>query len=155
MHPYPKHLASFDYLGSHRYFLTLCTFDRQPRFRDSAAVTLVESHFLRTARDCGFSDLAHCFMPDHLHAAVQGIAENADLKVFLARMKQYSGFYYKKTFGGRLWQRYSYERVIRSEQTTRDVIRYVIENPGTGLTHAKRWRLPVRWIKRIHTRTID
>jgi REP-associated tyrosine transposase len=137
VHPYPKHLDSFDYLGLHRYFLTFCTHDRQSLFHIAAHVALVESHFLQTAEAMGFADLAHCFMPDHLHAAVEGRDENADLKAFVARMKQYTEFHFKKTFGRQLWQRYGYEHVIRHDEPTRAIIRYILENPiRAGLVRA-------------------
>lgn len=129
VHPYPKHLSAFDYLGLQRYFLTFCTEKRACLFIEAEAVAIVEFHFLRTAAELGFADLAHCFMPDHLHAAVEGRTSDANLKQFVARMKQYTGFYFKQRFKVGLWQRYSYERVIRSDQATNAVIRYVLENP--------------------------
>ena len=88
MHAYPKRLDAFDYLGPHRYFLTFCTYERQPLFHIAAHVALIGSHFCNRQRTMGFADLAHCFMPDHLHTAVEGRHENADLKAFVARMKQ-------------------------------------------------------------------
>jgi putative transposase len=134
---YPKHVDGFDYLGPHRYFLTFCTYERQPLFHIAPHVALVESHFLQTAKSMGFADLAHCFMPDHLHTAVEGRDENADLKAFVARMKQYTGFHFKKTFGRQLWQRYGYEHVIRHDEPTRAIIRYILENPiRAGLVRA-------------------
>jgi putative transposase len=129
MHPYPKHLDTFDYRGPYRYSLTFCTHGRVPLFEDEAHVTLVQEHFLRIATELGFADLAHCFMPDHLHALVEGKTNEADLRAFVSRAKQSSGFYFKKQFGVRLWQRYSYERVLRSNEATIAAIRYVLENP--------------------------
>jgi putative transposase len=129
MHPYPKHLGGCDYRGARRYFLTFCTYERRPLFTSAAHVALVESHFLRTAGESGFADIAHCFMPDHLHAAVEGRNESADARAFIKRMKQFTGFYFKQTFSERLWQRYGYEHVIRDDETTAKVVRYVLENP--------------------------
>lgn len=129
MHPYPKHLDAFDYRGPRRYFLTFCTANRQPHFTVAAQVALVEAHFLRTAGHMHFAVLAHCFMPDHLHAAVEGRSAGADLKAFISRMKQYTGFYFKKEFGRPLWQRYGYERIIREEEQTQAIVRYILENP--------------------------
>jgi hypothetical protein len=40
-----------------------------------------------------------------------------------------TGFYFKKTFGRQLWQRYGYEHVIRHDEPTRAIIRYILENP--------------------------
>ena len=66
---------------------------------------------------------------DHLHLLVEGQAENADGRQFVARAKQYSGFYYSKAFGGRLWQRFGYQRALRSDESTLSVARYILENP--------------------------
>lgn len=85
VHPYPPHLDGFDYLGFHRYFLTFCTHDRRPLFTIAEHAALVELYFLRTAKETQFADLAHCFMPDHLHAAVEGRAERADARLSISR----------------------------------------------------------------------
>jgi putative transposase len=129
MHPYPQHLGSFDYVGFHRYFLTFCTRDRRPFFTEPKHVQLVEEYFLRAAKECEIADLAHCFMPDHLHAAVEGRSPAADARIFISRMKQYTGFHFKRKFGEPLWQRYGHERVVRDDEATTAVIRYVLENP--------------------------
>ena len=73
--------------------------------------------------------MAYCFMPDHLHLLVEGKAEHSDCRRFIAKSKQYSGFYFSKRFGRRLWQRYSFERVLRDCEQTFVVARYVLENP--------------------------
>ncbi len=75
-------------------------------------------------------------MPEHLHLLVEGLRADADLKTFVARAKQFSGYYFKRETGRRLWQRYGYERVLRAEETTLSVIRYIVENPvRAGLTN--------------------
>lgn len=129
MHPYPRHLDGFDYVGFRQYFLTFCTHERRPLLTSPEHVALVELYFLRTAQEMEFADLAHCFMPDHLHAVVEGRAEQADARLFISRMKQYSGFYFKQQFKQRLWQRYGYEHVIRHSEATKRVIKYLLENP--------------------------
>ena len=68
-------------------------------------------------------------MPDHVHLLVEGLSEAADCKHFIASAKQLSGFYYKKRYGRRLWQRYGFERVLRNEEATLTVAKYIIENP--------------------------
>ena len=89
MHPYPKHGDGFDYVGCHQYLLTFCTRDRRPLFAHAEHVLLVERHFLRTAKEFDFADLAHCFMPDHLHEIfAQGRLPNADLRRLISRMEQ-------------------------------------------------------------------
>ena len=68
-------------------------------------------------------------MPDHLHLLVEGRADHSDAKRFIARAKQYSGFYYSKQYKRTLWQRYGYEHLVRDEEATLAVARYILENP--------------------------
>jgi putative transposase len=95
----------------------------------SEVVECVWSQILRAADEQSFVVVAYCFMPDHLHLMVEGHSGTSDLKQFISRAKQYSGFHYSKRFNERLWQRYGFERVLRPEETTATVVRYILENP--------------------------
>jgi hypothetical protein len=53
----------------------------------------------------------------------------SDCKRFIARAKQYSGYRHAAMFNERLWQRYGFERVLREDDTTSVVGRYILENP--------------------------
>jgi len=125
----PGHLKTFNYLGLHRYSLTFCTNRRRPLFTNPAAVDLVLSQISRAATENGFAVVAYCFMPDHLHLLVEGQSDGSDCQRFIARAKQYSGFYYSKAFPSALWQRYGFEHVLRDEELTVVVARYILENP--------------------------
>ena len=126
---HPERLRHFDYLGLHRYSLTFCTAGRERHFTDQAVVDLVRSQFLRAATERDFAILAYCFMPDHVHLLIEGQREDADCKQFIARAKQYSGFYYSQQFRHPLWQRYGFERVLRDDEATVVVARYILANP--------------------------
>jgi len=126
---YPRHLPGFDYLGCHQYFLTFCVDDRRPAFENTEAVALVWTQFLRAASIEGFAVIACCFMPDHVHLVVEGLEDHSDLKRYVSKSKQLSGYAYKQRYRKRLWQRYSYEHVLRAEESTRATIAYVLENP--------------------------
>ncbi len=89
----------------------------------------MEEQILRAATREGFEVTAYCFMPDHVHLLPTGLRDDSDLKGFVARAKQFSGFEFSKRIGTRLWQRYAYERVLRNEESTEDLIRYMIANP--------------------------
>lgn len=125
----PEHLKTFDYLGLHRYFLTFCTFERRRLFVTSDAVDAVRTQFLRAADDERIAVLAYCVMPDHLHLLVEGKSDDSDCRRFIARGKQLSGFHYKKQFGSALWQRYGFERTLRSDEATLSMARYILESP--------------------------
>ena len=126
---HPEYLQHFDYVGFHRYSLTFCTIRRQPLFVTQPVVDLVLEQFLRTTREERFALFAYCFMPDHVHLLVGGTCETSNAKRFVNRTKQYSGFYFKQQHQHRLWQRYPFERVLRSNEATLIVARYIIENP--------------------------
>ena len=68
-------------------------------------------------------------MPDHLHLLVEGEEPTSDFKKFISLFKQVSGFYYSKTFGKRLWQINYYEHILRKEEVTESIARYILENP--------------------------
>jgi putative transposase len=126
---YPKHLPAFSYVGIHQYSLTFCTADRAHIFREEASVTAAIAQILRGAGEERFSVIAYCCMPDHVHLVVEGLTEQSDLKKFIRRAKQYSGYAHSQRTGQRLWQRYGYEHVIRDDERLNQVVRYVIENP--------------------------
>ena len=125
----PLHLKTFDYLGVHRYSLTICTDQRRPLFKTADAVLLVLSQISRSASDHDFAILAYCFMPDHLHLLVEGLADASDFRRFVTSAKQYSGFHYHKMFGRGLWQRYVFEHVLRDDEVMTIEARHILENP--------------------------
>ena len=92
----PGHLRAFDYVGLYRYFLTFCCESRQRAFIESAAVDLALLQIRRAADDEQFAILAYCFMPDHLHLLVEARADASNGLEFIARAKQFSGFYHKQ-----------------------------------------------------------
>jgi hypothetical protein len=47
----------------------------------------------------------------------------------VSRAKQFSGYLYSRSHAARLWQRYSYEHVLRDDESTRAVMAYILENP--------------------------
>ena len=131
MLPKRTRFKAFDYLGPYRYFLTFGTAGRDKVFTSAATVELVLAQILRAAVEQGFVIIAYCFMPDHVHLLIEGTAPNSDLKEFGKAAKQYAGFYYKQRTGRRLWQPSYYEHVLRNEEDTWSVARYIVENPLT------------------------
>ena len=125
----PGHLKAFDYLGPHRYSLTFCTERRQKLFTTKEVVDLVLEQIARAAAEYQFEITTYCFMPDHLHLLIEGVAEDSDCRRFIKHAKQYSGFYYSKVRKERLWQRYGFERIVRDSEQTFVVARYILANP--------------------------
>ena len=74
-------------------------------------------------------DIAHCFMPDHVHYLVKGQDARADAKLYMRKAKQYSGFYFMKAFQVKLWGGKGFDRFVRDAYQFRAAVKYIIENP--------------------------
>jgi REP element-mobilizing transposase RayT len=122
-------LRSFDYIGCYRYFLTFCTAGRHRAFVAPPTVDSVLTQILRAATGDRFEIPAYCFMPDHAHFLVHGTSDASDLRAFVKAAKQYSGFRYKREARKTLWQPSYHDRVLRAEEDTWSVARYIVENP--------------------------
>ena len=90
-------LKNFCYKGYHRYFVTICTHERNPIFKNDVMVRQLIRVLKDTSKTFGFKVWAYCFMPDHLHLLIEGESPDSDLKRFISSYKQYTGYYYKKT----------------------------------------------------------
>jgi REP element-mobilizing transposase RayT len=128
----PKRLDGFDYVGQYRYFLTFCVRDRLPVFRDTQIVEQTLKQLRRTSGLERFAILAYCVMPDHAHLLVEGLEADSDFKRFAKMAKQRSGGAYARSRHARLWQEGYYERVRREDDDTRELARYIINNPVRG-----------------------
>ena len=80
------------------------------------------------ARNTGFSLLAYCFMPDHLHLLIQG-SEGSDLAQLMKTFKQASSYDYKRRARRPLWQRSYHDHVLRGSAELQPAIEYILGNP--------------------------
>jgi len=76
-----------------------------------------------------FSVWAYCFMPDHVHLLVEGLDSDSDMRRFVSVFKQKTGYWYRRTHNGRLWSSNYYEHVLRGDEATIAVTKYIIQNP--------------------------
>jgi putative transposase len=129
IHRHPEPLKAFSYQGLHRYFLTFCTDHRSRVFVSQEVVDPVIAQIARAAESNAFAIIAYCFMPDHLHLLIEAQSEASNAKAFIKAAKQYSAFYHSKAHGSRLWQRYGFDHVLRHDERTVVVARYILMNP--------------------------
>jgi putative transposase len=125
----PKRLTGVSYVGLQRYFVTACTAFRKPIFKDDTVATQVISRILATGDRFGFAVVAYCAMPDHVHLLLIAQSEDADFTRFVRQAKQTTGFWYRQATNSSLWQPGYHERVLRDDEATLAVARYVLENP--------------------------
>jgi REP element-mobilizing transposase RayT len=160
-HPYTPYCQSFSYIGRYWYALTVITFGRLKAFTAHQSVKLVRSQFERAADEKKFEILVDCYMPDHLHMVVGGLADDSDFKAFVKLAKQYSGYCYAQMHGReKLWHKGAYDHIIRDDVDLLDRIRYIVNNPvAAGLVAraedypflgSQRWKLSelIAWCKR-------
>jgi putative transposase len=76
-------------------------------------------------------------MPDHLHVLVAGESDQSNFQEFVKRFKQMSGFRHRREERAVLWQSGYHERILRGDEATDAVVRYILENPiRAGLARA-------------------
>ena len=68
-------------------------------------------------------------MPDHLHVLVGAQSDQADLLSFVKRFKQMTGFAHRSDHDQPLWQPGFHERILRDDEASETVVRYILENP--------------------------
>jgi putative transposase len=122
-------LKTFDHRGSYRYSVTICTAHRVTWFDTAEIAEAVLSQIKRSAIQHQFAILAYCFMPDHVHLLVEGRTPDANLQTFVKHAKQITGYEHRQRHAKALWQPSWYDRVLRKEEETREVIKYILLNP--------------------------
>lgn len=68
-------------------------------------------------------------MPDHLHVLLYGESADSDFRALVKRFKQLTSFAHKQIRGTELWQPGYHEHVLRGDEATASVVRYILENP--------------------------
>ena len=76
-----------------------------------------------------FTVWAYCFMPDHVHLLVEGRTDHSDMKKFVTLFKKRSGYWFKRAYDEKLWEPNYYEHVLRGNEATIAVARYIFRNP--------------------------
>jgi len=84
---------------------------------------------LRTLTDYRFDGIAYCFMPDHFHGLFDAKEPDCDFAKFACMFKQRTVFAHKRRTGRKLWQEGYFDRILRREEATLDVVAYILENP--------------------------
>jgi putative transposase len=128
-HQKPRRLKSFAYRGYYRYFITIRSQGFKHHFVKYEVVARVIDILKSTAEQKGFSVWAYCFMPDHVHLLIEGETSNADMKHFVVSFKQRTAYWFKRIYGVKLWEANYYEHVLRNDEATMAVARYIIQNP--------------------------
>jgi len=131
----PRRLDGVNYVAYQRYFVTMCTARRKPLFTTADLVEEIHRELQNTAQHFDFEILAYCFMPDHVHCLLSATSDAADFKECARRFKQLTGYRFRQKQNERLWQPGYYEHIVRDNESSEAIVRYILENPiRAGLT---------------------
>ena len=142
-------LPEIDYSESGAYFITIVVHGRKKLFGQISHGNLIQSPAGEMVANwwaelknkyAGISPFEFVVMPNHFHGII--VIESEDHLVTLGQAVQWfktmttneyihgvrlSGW---EPFSGKLWQRYYYEHIIRSEDDFNNVVSYIRENPN-------------------------
>ena len=116
-------------MGPVRIFFTMNTFRRNRHFMTNDVVGPARDQLLRTSTECGVESVAYCFMPDHFHALLIGLETDSNVGICADRFKRRAGLGFRRRDAGRLWQEGHFDRSLRSNEATIDVVAYILNNP--------------------------
>ena len=122
-------LKDFNYYGSYRYFVTVSCNRKMEVFKKSEPVEICVHILKETAKKEQFKVWVYCFMPDHLHILVEGTNDRSNFRKFISVFKQKTGYMLWKQMKIKLWQENYYEHILRKEEDTLTVVRYILNNP--------------------------
>ena len=127
--PKRPRLLSEAYLGCQRYSITCTTHNRQPIFIARDIFEIMRQYLGEVAAKAQFRVWVFCFMPDHLHLLLEGKKAESDLQQYMKLFKQRSGYWYQQNTGQRLWSTSYFDHVLRKEEDTIVVVKYILANP--------------------------
>jgi hypothetical protein len=119
----------FNYLGMHRYLITLPAFKAASVFSNRETVLGVLDALRETSWDHHFDVYAYSFLPHQLTLIIRGKDQTSDMKRFLAAFRQISSERLHERLGHALWKKTYTERVLRKKEDTKEVAREVFQGP--------------------------
>jgi putative transposase len=117
------------YVGSEWYFVTFCCENRETVFQQQTRAEWFLNHLRGASAAHGIAVHAFCLMPDHIHLLAQGLSRSSHFLKFVKVLKQKTGYEYKQETGKQLWQKKSYDRILRSRDSPDSVAWYIWMNP--------------------------
>jgi len=122
-------LPAAHYIGKRWHFVTFCCEKRVPVFNDPNQAAWLIELLRRESTTNQFAIHAYSVMPDHLHFLALGTERTSDLLAFVKILKQKSAFQFKRTLNRMLWQKKSYDHILRAKDSVESVAAYIWMNP--------------------------
>ena len=119
----------FNYLGMHRYLITVPAFKPESAFKERETVLAVLDTLREASWSHHFDVYAYSFLPDVLTLIIRGKEEKSDMKQFLAAFRHGSSERLEARLGHPLWKKKYMERVLRKTEDTRAVAQDIFQGP--------------------------
>ena len=68
-------------------------------------------------------------MPDHLHVLLVGTRNDAAFLPFMTLLRQRTAIAFRREFHERLWQDGYFDRLLRPQEITSQIVQYILNNP--------------------------
>jgi len=112
------------------FFITTCQRHWRPILHRPPLVHAILECLAEARERCGWLIGAYVVMPDHVHFLCRPVGEVETLNDFLARFKSRATRSWWSVGGtGRLWQRESFEHLLRSNEAYGEIREYIRQNP--------------------------
>jgi len=112
------------------YFITIVSNLKRPYFSEEKFNREIIDCLKEERRRVGCRIYAYCLMPEHLHLLCGPSDKEVSILDFVSQFKGKStriGWKYRVR--GALWQRRSYDHILRTEENIRGVAEYIVNNP--------------------------
>jgi putative transposase len=118
-------------------FFTICAYARSSPFTTPELNDAVIAVLLQECQRMDIDMYVYCLMPDHLHIL---IGPREDRSSMLALADQFKGKSTRESWShgqqGKLWQKRSYDHLVRRTEDPQAIARYILDNPvRRGLVH--------------------
>lgn len=117
------------YRSGEWYFLTFCCEGRQNVFLQVVRAEWFLTNLRSASIEHAIAVHAYCVMPDHVHLLLRRCHPSSDILKFLKSLKQRTGYACKQEIGKQLWQKKSYDRILRDGDSPDPVAWYIWRNP--------------------------
>jgi REP element-mobilizing transposase RayT len=117
------------YAGARMVAFTACVRDRHPLFRDVRVGEVFAGSLTESATRHGCDVVVYCFMPDHVHAVLQGRDARSHCKRAFDAFKYDTGLWLARSGCGAGWQKDYHDHIVRASEDWLARVRYIIANP--------------------------
>jgi putative transposase len=124
-------LKNFDYRHGFAYFITICTCEKQPFFKDVRIAELIDKEIKYRILQKEVIIYCYCIMPNLIHLLLS-LADTyiKPLGNWVSAFKRHTAKSVKEKFNIiKLWQVNFYDHVLRDEESMQTISEYILNNP--------------------------